>query len=67
VGLLTLVATGAVSLLLAVLLNRAFEEPRLTLIAMLMWCAITGVLARLLLVPARAVLVRRRENLALIV
>jgi hypothetical protein len=66
-GLVALVGAGALSLLLALFTTRILERPDLTLITMLIWCAVCGVLAQLLLLPVSAVVARRRENLALTV
>lgn len=65
-GFLAFTAAGALSMALALLAMRALGEPHWTPLIMLVWCAICAVVGRLLFVPARAVLGRRRENLALI-
>jgi hypothetical protein len=64
-GFVAFSAAGALSLLLALLSGRAFGWTAMPLV-MLIWCAVCGLLASLLFVPVRAVLARRRENLALI-
>jgi len=66
IGLLTTIAAAAPSLLLGLFGSRVLDRPRLVPLLMLAWCGICAVLARLLFVPARALLARRRENLALI-
>ena len=64
-GFIAFSAAGALSLLLALLAGRVFGWTAMPL-AMLAWCGFCALLASLLFVPARAIFVRRRENLALI-
>ena len=65
-GLLASMASGAASLGINLAIMRSVAAPQLALTLMLMWLAGCIVVARLLFVPVRALLARRRENLVLI-
>ena len=65
-GLLASMASGAASLGINLAIVRSIATPPLALTLMLMWLAGCIVVARLLFVPVRALLARRRENLVLI-
>jgi hypothetical protein len=65
-GLLASIASGAASLGINLAIVRSIATPPLALTLMLMWLAGCIVVARLLFVPVRALLARRRENLVLI-
>jgi hypothetical protein len=55
---------GGLALLLVILAHQLLDRPRLAPLLMLIWCGICFVLARMLFVPVRHLLARRRENLA---
>jgi hypothetical protein len=65
-GLLASMASGAASLGINLAIVRSIAPPQLALTLMLVWLAGCIVVARLLFVPVRALLARRRENLVLI-
>ena len=65
-GLLTCIAAGVSSLLVGAAATRVFGRPDATALLMLIWCAVSAALAHVLFIPVRALLARRRENLALI-
>jgi hypothetical protein len=65
-GLLASMASGAASLGVNLAIMRSVAAPQLALTLMLVWLAGCTVVARLLFVPVRALLARRRENLVLI-
>jgi hypothetical protein len=55
---------GGLALLLVILAHQLLDRPRLAPLLMLIWCGICFVLARMLFVPVRHLLAKRRENLA---
>jgi hypothetical protein len=57
---------GAMTLLVALLATRVLDRPALAPVMMFVWFVICGAIARLFFMPVRALLARRRENLALI-
>ena len=63
-GMLTLVAAGAPSLLLAMLATRWLHRPALAPLFISGWCIVALVLSYLLFFPVRELVVRRRETLA---
>jgi hypothetical protein len=65
-GLLASMASGAASLGINLAIMRSVAAPQLALTLMLVWLGGCIVVARLLFVPVRALLARRRENLVLI-
>ena len=67
VGLLTFVVSGLPALAFATLPGAFFRQPWLGPALLLVWCALTYVACRLLFVPVRSLLARRRENLTLVV
>jgi hypothetical protein len=65
-GMLSFVACGAPSVLLAVAGTRWLGRPSFVPVLLLAWCAIAYVISRLLFIPARRIFAARRENLALL-
>jgi hypothetical protein len=65
-GFLAFLAAGGLTLALALATLRLLGGPRFVPLVMLAWCAACTVIAWLLLMPAAALLARRRENLAMI-
>jgi hypothetical protein len=66
IGFLAFAAAGALSLVVAIVVNRMLQSAPALLLIMIVWCGICVGAAHLLFVPARAILARRRENLALL-
>jgi hypothetical protein len=66
VGFVALTAAGALSLGLALLTINILDRPSWTPLVMAAWCATCAVISHVLFVPVRALLSRRRENLALL-
>jgi hypothetical protein len=66
VGFVALTAAGALSLGLALLTINALGRPSWTPLVMAAWCATCAAIAHVLFVPVRALLSRRRENIALL-
>ena len=65
-GLLACIVAGASSFGVCLAIARFVAQPYLTVTLTLLWLAICTAVARILFVPVRALLARRRENLALI-
>jgi hypothetical protein len=65
-GFVAITAAGAVTAAVALLAMRLLPQAHWTPLIMLIWCAVCAGVSRLLFVPVRSVLARRRENLALI-
>jgi hypothetical protein len=63
-GMFAYAVAGGSTMLLVVLGARILDRPALVPALMLVWCAVCFVVARLLFVPVRQLLARRRENLA---
>ena len=66
IGFIAITAAGAATAAVALLAMRALPRASWTPLVMLIWCAACAVVARLMFVPVRSLLARRRENLALI-
>lgn len=66
-GLVVLLCAGALTVALALLARLMFGHAHFALVAMLIWCGLSAAVSRLCFIPARSLLARRRENLALTV
>ena len=65
-GLLSFIAAGAPSALLAMAASSWLERPRLVPLLLLIWAVIAYGVGLLLFVPARRIFEKRRENLAML-
>lgn len=65
-GIVTFVAAGAPTLLIAAIASRWLHRPALAPVLLLAWCAVSYAISRLLFIPARQIFARRRENLAML-
>ena len=66
VGFLGFTAAGALTILVAFVTVITLDRPYWTPLVMLVWCAACALVGHLLFVPVRALLSKRRENLALL-
>jgi hypothetical protein len=67
IGVATIVLSGLPVGVLALGTLRWLQRPELTLVLLLIWCAVALAINRLLFRPVRLLLARRRENLAIVV
>jgi hypothetical protein len=66
-GVASIVLSAVPVGLLALISIRVLDRPQLTLVLLLIWCAVTFAANRLLFRPVRVLLAKRRENLGMVV
>lgn len=66
IGLVTFVVSGLPALGLALLAAQGLGRPHLAPVFLLVWCGVAFLVCRLLLIPVRSFVTRRRENLSFV-
>ena len=67
IGMFVFLVSAAPPILLALVATVVLERPAAAPIILLVWCALTIVVSRLLFIPVATLFNRRRENLAMVV
>ena len=65
-GFLAFIVGGAPSVLIMLVVSNWLGRPAVVPVLLLVWCAITYAIGRVLFIPVRHVFAKRRENLAMI-